>query len=314
VKCTIYCVKYIAKFLRSPTEFFKDERNQRSLILFIFIKLSLCLLILIAKNARGHEAARNTDDVTGTPGLERPTITPTKWWIKITATSSPIPPGFSIAIHPAESTDGCSTHFSSPLKTDIHAYISLTPPLPNRVRSGASLLSDYLGQIEPGEGLRIIDGPICADGYSWWLVESLHDGLRGWTVEGKRSEQWVVPCPNERVACNQTVESISSSTTSKNEENDAKNEDVCRSSKLDVGMDTQVAQDSLLVVRMEPDFGELQGHAGPTSIVKIIDGPTCVGNAVWWKVYVLDLNLVGWALENDLYACPKDSECNLWPS
>ena len=130
-------------------------------------------------------------------------------------------------------------------------------------------------------------------------------------MEGKSSEQWLVPCPNERVACSQTADPLWSGVVSKNENNKDKKEDVCKSTKLAVGMLAQVGQDSLLVVRLEPDIGEIKGRAGPTSIVKIIDGPTCIGNAVWWRVNVLDLNLVGWATETDLYACPKDSVCTL---
>ena len=78
-------------------------------------------------------------------------------------------------------------------------------------------------------------------------------------------------------------------------------------------MFAQVGHDSLLVVRSEPYTGEVNGHAGPRSIVRVVDGPICAGGAVWWKLNVFDLDLVGWATENDLYACPKDSECNLSP-
>jgi hypothetical protein len=123
-------MKNIANFLRDPVEFFQDEHNQRSLILSIFIILFFCLLIFVTKSARGEEQAVYIDDVTGTPVLKRPTITPTKWWIKMTATSSLIPSGFTTAVHPAVSTDGCPPHFSSPLKADIYAYISLTPRSP----------------------------------------------------------------------------------------------------------------------------------------------------------------------------------------
>ena len=76
-------------------------------------------------------------------------------------------------------------------------------------------------------------------------------------------------------------------------------------------MFAQVRQDSLLVVRSEPYTGEVNGHAGPMSIVEVIDGPSCAGSAVWWKVDVFDSDLIGWVTENELDACPKDSECNL---
>ncbi len=85
----------------------------------------------------------------------------------------------------------------------------------------------------------------------------------------------------------------------------------CQSDKFTIGMLAQVGQDSLLVLRSEPYRGEVNGRAGPMSIVNVIDGPSCTGGAVWWKINVLDVDLVGWATESNLNACPKDSACNL---
>ena len=304
-------MKYIAKFLRNPTEFFKDERNQKILILSIFIFVFVCLLILLVRGAsRRSDEAANNGVAAATSVSVTPTTMPTKWWIKMTATSSPVLSGRTTSAAPAGSpARNCSKRFSSPLKAEIYAYISLTPPLPNRVRSVAGLSSSYLGQLEPGSGLQVINGPVCADGYSWWLVESLHGGLRGWTVEGKNSEQWVVPCPNERVACNQTAVPTSPSVEITQDKNRDKRN--CKSDKLSAGMFAQVGQDSLLVVRSEPATGKVIGRAGPMSIVNIVEGPTCTGDEVWWNVNVFELRLVGWATENNLIACPKDSECNL---
>lgn len=56
------------------------------------------------------------------------------------------------------SISNCSELSSLPLKPNIYAYVSLAPPLPNRIRSSASLSSSYIGQIYPGGGLWIIDG------------------------------------------------------------------------------------------------------------------------------------------------------------
>jgi len=44
-------MKYVAKFLRNPTEFIKDEHNQKILILSVFVFLFLWLLILLASGA-----------------------------------------------------------------------------------------------------------------------------------------------------------------------------------------------------------------------------------------------------------------------
>jgi hypothetical protein len=304
-------MKYIANFLHHPTEFLKSQHNQKLLILSFFIFILLCSLILLARSSahRGEESA-NSDDLTSTSPLPKPTVTLTKWWIRMTATQSPIP---SEVMADTESPESPASHclkpFSSPLKSGIYAYISLSPPLPNRIRSSASLTSNYLGQIEPGEGLKIIQGPICADGYSWWLVESRNRSLQGWTVEGKGSMQWILPCPNENVPCTMRATPIISAVASNIDNN--KTEASCRSDKLAVGMFAEVGKDSLLILRSEPYTGEVIGRAGPLSVVKVIDGPTCIGDSIWWKVNVFDLGYHSWATENDLYACPKDSECSL---
>ncbi len=308
-------MEYLAHFLHNPIEFFKDERNQKLLILSVFVLLFLCFLVLLTNGtSRQDEEVASFDQPAATVESTTPTRTPTKWWIRMPATFTPAPSEITTARALSEwSASNCSLQSSSPLKADIYAYIAVTPPLPNRIRADASLSGNYLGQIDPGDGLKIIDGPICADGYWWWLVESLQDGVRGWTVEGESSERWITPCPNEHIACSQTAISIPSPEKTKQDKHQDKQKNNCQSDKFAIGMLAQVGQDSLLVLRSEPYTGGVKGRAGPISIVKIIDGPSCAGGAVWWKLSVFDLGLIGWATENNLNACPKDSECNLGP-
>ena len=208
------------------------------------------------------------------------------------------------------STSDCPSSFSSPLQSGIYAYISLTPPLPNRIRSGAGKANSYLGQIKPGGGVRVLEGPLCADGFSWWLVASTQGGLRGWTAEGRESEQWVIPSPDQTVACSRKPAPMSllaaSTPSSKFKDKDSK----CKSDKLTVGILAQVEQGSLLVIRSEPNTGDVVGRAGPLSVVNIVDGPDCAGDAMWWKVDIAALNLSGWATENNLYPCSKEDGCN----
>lgn len=242
-----------------------------------------------------------------------PTITPTKWWIKTTATSSPTPSRITASTDPASMlASDCPSVFSSPLQSGMYAYISLTPPLPNRIRSGAGKANSYLGQIEPGGGVRVLEGPLCVDGFSWWLVESTQGGLRGWTAEGRGSEQWVIPCSDQTVACNKkprpTPFSPASSTSSSKDKDKNKGTN-CKSDKLVVGILAQVEQDSLLVIRSEPDTGDVVGRIGPLSVINIVDGPACAGGAIWWKVNSATLNLLGWATETNLYACSKEDGC-----
>lgn len=77
------------------------------------------------------------------------------------------------------------THLSSGIRAVV------TPGAVNNVRSDASLKADLIGTLKPGETMDIVDGPHCADGYSWWIVSS--GDLWGYTVEGKGSDYYIVP-------------------------------------------------------------------------------------------------------------------------
>ncbi len=279
----------------------------------MLILLLLALFTILIKPAEHvDEATVNIQSRANAPIPLIPSAISTKWWIKATAPAEPsaaprLPPQISTSLL----TSTCSEQPSSRLKPNIYAYVSLTPPLPNRIRSSASLSSNYIGQIYPGGGLWIIDGPICADGYLWWFVESRQNGLRGWTVSGRKSERWMLPCPIESVACAQTVTSTTTSVAADNERRQGSNQNICTSYKFAIGIFVQVEQDSLLILRSQPYTGEVIGRAGPMSVGKVIEGPTCNSGTTWWKLNVFDLGLVGWATENDLYVCPKDSECSL---
>jgi hypothetical protein len=158
---------------------------------------------------------------------------------------------------------------SSPLHSGIFAYISLTPSLPNRIRSSAGNTNSYIEQIEPGAGVRVLDGPLCADGLSWWLVESIQGDLRGWTAEGRESEQWIIPCQNQSVACDTKPISTHSPPASKDNHKTRDNE--CGSETLAVGILARVEHGSLLVIRSEPSIGDIVGRVGPLSVVNIFD-------------------------------------------
>jgi hypothetical protein len=302
----------LANFLGNPIKFLIDPRNQKISVISAFVILFTCLLFVLFGSGSRRGETVSAEGMNTTPVFTTPTIPPTKWWLKATATSSPTPSSSTASTDPAGMSAGdCPPSFSSPLQSGIYAYISLTPPLPNRIRSGAGRANSYLGQIEPGNGVRVLDGPLCADGFSWWLIESTQGGLRGWTAGGKGSEQWIMPCPDQTVACNKKPAPIPSSpaaSTSSSKEKDKENR--CKSDKLVVGILAQVEQDSLLAIRSEPNTGEVVGRAGPLSMVNIVDGPTCAGGAVWFKVNITALNLFGWAAENNLYACSKEDGCH----
>jgi hypothetical protein len=76
------------------------------------------------------------------------------------------------------------------LQVDAHAFLASDSR--NNVRSQPNTNARIIGQIQPGEAMRILDGPRCAGRMTWWFVESAQ-GVTGWTSEGSESEYWLAP-------------------------------------------------------------------------------------------------------------------------
>jgi hypothetical protein len=66
--------------------------------------------------------------------------------------------------------------------------------VPNRVRSGPNKADEFIANIYPGTIVRIIEGPVCADGLIFWKVEnnSIPGGV-GWTAEGNSTDYYLLP-------------------------------------------------------------------------------------------------------------------------
>lgn len=69
----------------------------------------------------------------------------------------------------------------SPTRLAVGGLGRVLGTTPNRVRAEASLSGGQIGALESGVIFDVLDGPICADGVQWWLVES--GSVRGWTAE-----------------------------------------------------------------------------------------------------------------------------------
>jgi hypothetical protein len=146
-----------------------------------------------------------------------PTQTPTQRSVKtLASTSTPAPTTTQVPPStPTPTTKATSTHVSTntparsatpekkdkviscpgapeiTLKLNDWAMVSTDPPLPNKIRSQPGTSAELIGQVQPGENVLVVDGPTCADGYTWWFVRSL-EGLEGWTVEGDNEGYWLV--------------------------------------------------------------------------------------------------------------------------
>jgi len=308
-------LKLLSEFLRSPRDFIRDEYRQRIAINSIFSLLLVCVLLSMVRiTVRRINAAQDLD-ISPTPAA--PASIQTKWWVGHEPSKTPpsvIPsPQTPIGTKTPALSVKCPAYVSD-FKPGIFGYISPFPPYENLVRPGAGKNYAPVGFIEIGGWVKILGEAICADdGYVWLNVQSAA-GSSTWTAGGHKLAQWVIPCPNPNQKCskNKSTGSISATPNPKtngNSDNDSNNLKQCVSDKLALGLDAQVSPNDLLVVRSEPFTGSILGRIAPLAVINIIDGPKCAGGAVWWKVSGPQ---TGWAVENNLRACPKEGDCDPW--
>jgi hypothetical protein len=132
-----------------------------------------------------------TEDLLLTETLQARPVTATQTPVVVTQT-----PGSATQ---ASVTVACAGAPPTRLRIDSYAYVNPEPPLPNNLRSEAGENNSLIGDIQPGQAMKILEGPKCADGWSWWKVRTLETDLEGWTAEGDGQSYWLVPCssPNE---------------------------------------------------------------------------------------------------------------------
>ncbi len=92
----------------------------------------------------------------------------------------------------------CGKALPSRLHVDGYAYVNPDPPLPNNLRTEAGQNNDLIGDIQPNQAMKILDGPQCVDGWLWWKVSPQDSTLTGWTAEGDEQTYWLVPCASEK--------------------------------------------------------------------------------------------------------------------
>lgn len=59
------------------------------------------------------------------------------------------------------------------------------------LREGPGTDFPTLKRLDPGENLFVLEGPACADGYTWYKV--IHRGTEGWVAEGDTRRYYVEP-------------------------------------------------------------------------------------------------------------------------
>ena len=80
------------------------------------------------------------------------------------------------------------------LSVDSYAKVAEVDPSPNRVRDAPHTSAKMISQIYPGGIVRVLEGPVCANGFVFWKVESQSiPGGVGWTAEGDGTQYYLEP-------------------------------------------------------------------------------------------------------------------------
>jgi hypothetical protein len=101
-------------------------------------------------------------------------------------------PSFTV-VNASQAWQACSNTYPTRLHIGDLAHVGFDPPLANNVRNNPNLQGKLLGQIQPGDGMQILSGPVCAENWVWWFVRSEDANVTGWTAEGDKNGYWLVP-------------------------------------------------------------------------------------------------------------------------
>ena len=144
------------------------------------------------------------------------------------------------------------------------------------VNSGPGFSYDYLVDLEYGTVVKILIGPMIADWFTWWKVESTAiPGGIGWIAESdwweERYLEPFIPICGENW------------------------------SQLEVGKSAIVTPGASNRVRSAPYKGDnIVVNISAGTVVKILEGPACADGLVFWKVEnAIIPGGVGWTAEGD---------------
>lgn len=86
------------------------------------------------------------------------------------------------------------------VRREVPADETQTPgaPAPLNVRNKPGMQDTVVvGQAPNGSDFAVLDGPVCADRYVWWRVQSADGALDGWIAEGDLKQPYVVPLTDQ---------------------------------------------------------------------------------------------------------------------
>jgi hypothetical protein len=154
--------------------------------------------------------ATSTDlPATAVPTALPPTAAPTALPATATATALPMTatpePPSPTATATAVGSSACPGAPNSQLKTGSWSIANPELKVSLNLRARPAQAAASLGLVLAGEWVKIVDGPQCADGLTWWKVQTAKNNLTGWMAEGDPAGYWLVPLPTPTPTPNATT-------------------------------------------------------------------------------------------------------------
>ncbi|RME86437.1 MAG: SH3 domain-containing protein, partial [Caldilineae bacterium] len=141
------------------------------------------------------------------------------------------------------------------------------------IRKEPGVRAGRVGYFASGILVRVLEGPVYADGYIWWLVDDGY-GKSGWIAGGDGQDVWLSGHIGDPRPVNRPV-------------------------RLGDRVTVSVAPGKSLTIRYEPGTrGPIARRVIPGTRLDVIDGPVYLDDMRWWKVRRRD-GLTGWAAEGD---------------
>lgn len=185
-----------------------------------------------------------------------------------------------------------------------NARVTFTNGTPLNVRTeanGAVLAT----QLQEGAEVSILDGPICAGGYNWYMVKPLAGETGGWSAEGDADDYWLepvlglvavtaVPTATQPLVINNatavpTIGGITIGDCSKAPAN-----------YLQIGLMARVANlGGTLAMRNNPIDAVPVNQLNEGTIVNILNGHQCHNGFRYWQVSASQngQTLTGWIVD-----------------
>jgi hypothetical protein len=185
--------------------------------------------------------------------------------------------GLSWASLSAQDAEGGTCPGSLAARLAVGGVGRVLPGEPNNIRIDPTTSAPRIGQILAGETFTIEDGPVCADGYTWWQVDLR--GLVGWTPESGDGVYWL------------ELVMLSGSPTPVIATGDCSG---ALPTRFVIGDQVRVRPTKANNVRENPTVSAKVTHKiAVGSSVILMNGPVCADGYTWWQIDDL-----GWTAES----------------